>query len=135
MSTYWNDNSYIVFNGTVSNRKVFYENDDHTAVTSSNSNNFISKMGCGCLVEHLSSNSPYNSSKLTYYAKPPIMINGPTLVCSGGASFSAANVPPGVTISWNKSSNLNLSSSGIYASVSPNGNGLGWVSINQAESN
>ncbi len=55
-------------------------------------------------------------------------ISGPSTVCSSGSTFTVNNLPTGSTISWDKSSNLILSStSGSSANFAPTSSGEGWV--------
>ncbi|MDR1200128.1 MAG: T9SS type A sorting domain-containing protein [Tannerellaceae bacterium] len=129
LSTYWTDNSYYAYSGNMDNLKVFYGNDDHTAVTTSDPNVFISKMGCGCLVSHNKNNSPYAGGNLTYYRKNPPSISGPSAICSGSSgTFTVSRAPASYT--WSKSSNLTQSStSGNTATFTANGTGPAWVKI------
>jgi hypothetical protein len=103
LSTYWTDGSYSVYNynsrSHVENLKVFYGYDDHTAVTTSDPNVFISKMGCGALVAHNRDNSPYVEGNFTYYKKNIPTISGPDIVCSSGATFSIENFG-GAQVTW-----------------------------------
>ncbi len=77
VNAYWIDNSYTLYNKYNNphnqNLKVFYGSDDHSAITTSDPNVFISKMGAGCLVAHRWDNSPYNASNLRYYSKYPAL--------------------------------------------------------------
>lgn len=59
----------------------------------------------------------------------PQTINGPINICaSSGATFTISNLPTGCTVTWNKSSNINLLSAfGGTATFSANGNGYGWL--------
>ena len=58
----------------------------------------------------------------------PETLTGSTPVCSSGTTFTVNNLPSGCTVSWNKSSNLTLSSAyGNTAIFTANGNGSGWV--------
>lgn len=67
LDTYWQDKSYteILCQLNIDNVKVFYgstySGNDHSAITTSDSNIFISKMGCGCLVSHYKNSSPYDA--------------------------------------------------------------------------
>lgn len=133
LNAYWTDYSYYVhsYNSQthMDNLKVFYGNDDHTAITTSNPDVFISKMGAGCLVSHNKDNSPYTEGNFTYYRRNYVSISGPSFVCSGSSgTFTVSNAPASYT--WNKSSNLTLSStSGNTAAFTANGSGPAWVSI------
>jgi hypothetical protein len=108
LSKYWTDYSYITYDLAnkpyIADLKVFYGNDDHTAVTTSDATIFISKMGCGCRVGHLWNNSPYVGGNLTYYA--PLYISGPDVVpCSGTVSYTIPGSP--TSIAWS-ASNLDI---------------------------
>lgn len=54
---------------------------------------------------------------------------GPNIVCSSGATYTLANIPPDCTVSWEKSDNLDWASGNTGSSCTfiPVGNGLGWV--------
>ena len=71
LNAYWNDYSYTFYDKTtkphLDNLKVFYVPDDYSAITTSNSNIFISKMGAGCLVSHTWNNSPYDHCMKNLY--------------------------------------------------------------------
>jgi hypothetical protein len=79
---YWNDTSYIEVYDHETNLKVsyggpcyYYSSEfgyyadwcDHSAVTTSQPNYFISKWGACCLFEHNKDNCPYDSQDLHYY--------------------------------------------------------------------
>ncbi|MDR2773633.1 MAG: hypothetical protein LBC19_02615 [Tannerella sp.] len=133
LNVYWNDNSYYSYNYSsqthADNLKVSYGNDDHTAVTTSDPNVFISKMGCGCLVSHNKDNSPYTEGNFTYYRRTAMSITGPSQLCSGSSgTFTVSPAPPNYT--WDKSSNLTLvSTSGNTATFTANRNRSAWVRI------
>ncbi len=55
-------------------------------------------------------------------------LTGPDIVCSTGATFSISNLPSGVTLTWNKSSNLSEDSNGDdYVVMKATNSGIGWV--------
>ncbi|HDR52803.1 MAG TPA: T9SS type A sorting domain-containing protein [Mariniphaga anaerophila] len=55
-------------------------------------------------------------------------LSGPSIVCNTGGTFSISNIPYGVILSWNKSSNLSEDSSGVnYVVMKAIGSGEGWV--------
>jgi hypothetical protein len=119
IDNYWLDHSYVVtsFLSGVPNLKVFYgstsPSSDHTAITTSDPNIFISKMGCGALVRHYKNNSPYDNSNLTYY-KFNLPISGPTQVCDQATyTVDAA----GATVAWS------ATPSGVV-SLQPNGSSV-----------
>ena len=103
--------------------------DDHSAITTSNPNVFISKMGPGVLASHIWNGIPdYDHSNLKYYIKKPT-ITGSNYICAGtNYTFSASIWKPGYT--WDKSSNLTITGSGSSVTVTKNGSdAAGWVSI------
>lgn len=59
---------------------------------------------------------------------PVPTLAGPALVCSSSVTFTASEIPSGCSISWEHSLNLSPTvTAGNYATFTPNGNGLGWV--------
>ncbi|MDR0699453.1 MAG: T9SS type A sorting domain-containing protein [Tannerella sp.] len=133
LNVYWNDNSYYAYNYSsqthADNLKVFYGNDDHTAITTSDPDVFISKMGCGCLVSHYKDNSPYTEGNFTYYKRNDVSITGPTKVCIGSSGTYTVNSAP-VSYTWDKSTNLTLvSTSGNTATFTAKVIGPAWVRI------
>jgi len=58
-------------------------------------------------------------------------ISGDNVVCSGSVPFTASNIGPGVTLTWNKSSNLNyVSGQGTTTyTVTSNTVGAGFVNV------
>ncbi|WP_319482319.1 T9SS type A sorting domain-containing protein [uncultured Draconibacterium sp.] len=116
INNYWEDGSYIELNSQPSSTahvKVFYGSndasdgydDDHSAVTTSNSNVFISKMGCGVLCSHLKSNSPYDNSDLRYFSLLK-MDASTNIVCYG--STATFTTPDYVNCTFNWTYNTNL---------------------------
>lgn len=58
----------------------------------------------------------------------PESINGPTTICSTGATFSIDNLSSGCSVTWTSSSNLNPASAmGNPVTFTANGSGSGWV--------
>jgi hypothetical protein len=114
LNQYWTDGSYYVYNYNsqthTDNLKVFYGNDDHTAITTSNPNIFISKMGCGCLVSHNKDNSPYTESNFTYYMRAPT-ISGPAIIAQTCQGNYTVSMPTGATFQgWSVTSGLTITS-------------------------
>ncbi len=58
-----------------------------------------------------------------------LLISGPTIVCSTGASFTVNNLPSGTTVTWNKSTKLvRLSAQGANPCVfAASSSGEGWI--------
>lgn len=72
--------------------------------------------------------SPRSKIAVTTLSVPTPSISGPVVVCSSGATFTAANLPAGCSISWDRFPNLSQSSSsGNYATFASTGNGTSWV--------
>jgi len=114
IDAYWIDKSYYQVNFITgeTNLKVFYgsksQESDHSAITTSDPDIFISKMGCGCLVRHYKNNSPYDNSNLTYYTYNNLSITGSSTVCSSNSTFTLSNVPEEATVNWSCSSNMQM---------------------------
>jgi hypothetical protein len=131
--TYWNDGSYVQLSSPAPAplaTKVSYSSDDHSAITTTTSNIFISKWGQWPLMQHASTYTPYNSSNLKYYSIP---INGSDVVCSStGTSFQSITPTSGsTTYSWTTGSYLTPSSqSGTTNNFSVSATGIGPSYIN-----
>jgi len=65
------------------------------------------------------------------YCGSSVAISGPNIVCSANSTFTASNIPPNVSLTWNKSSNLNYISGQGTSSYTVNSNGAsaGFVSV------
>ncbi|MDD2951570.1 MAG: hypothetical protein PHC95_00150 [Parabacteroides sp.] len=63
-NVYWLDGSYISTTGAAT--KVSYLSDNHSAVTTSTPNIFISKWGPSALMRHPKAHCPYDASNLLY---------------------------------------------------------------------
>jgi hypothetical protein len=134
IDTYWNDQSYYQVNFIPGNAnvKVFYGSttsaSDHSAITTSDFNIFISKMGCGCLVKHYKNSSPYDNSNLTYYKYNNLYISGTSEVCTSNSTFTLSNVPAEFTVDWECSNNMEIvTENSSTCTVRANGNGVGLV--------
>lgn len=107
--TYWTDGSYV----EVSDKalpyatKVSYPNGDHSAVTTSNTNLFVSKWGSWPLMQHAPTYSPYNSSGLKYYSIP---ITGARFICSGSENYSTITSSGVSSYTWTAGSGISPSS-------------------------
>ncbi|MFM7430084.1 MAG: T9SS type A sorting domain-containing protein, partial [Flammeovirgaceae bacterium] len=101
---FWNDQSYVSTTNTAqANLKVSYQG-DHSAVTTSVTNQAISKWGAWGLYRHNITDVPSSylpNSTLTYYRRKPT-ITGPSLICSSG-TFGLQDQPTGTSISWSSS--------------------------------
>jgi hypothetical protein len=101
---FWNDQSYVSTTNTAqANLKVSYQG-DHSAVTTSVTNQAISKWGVWGLYRHNITDVPSSylpNSTLTYYRRKPT-ITGPSLICSSG-TFGLQDQPTGTSISWSSS--------------------------------
>lgn len=98
---FWNDNSYVLTNTPDENCKVSFPNDDHSAITTSQSGYLKSKWGSGPLFIHSRNDCPYpNSTTLRYYRYPdpnyntvpdkplPVTFN---MISNGSFSASVSN--------------------------------------------
>jgi hypothetical protein len=76
-SVYWTDGSYSpASTATAAGLKVSYASDNHSAVTTGVSGEFISKWGNKVLMRHMYYNCPYTYSTLNYYKKNQLSITG-----------------------------------------------------------
>jgi hypothetical protein len=140
INKYWNDGSYAeVTEGQAT--KVWFgscwqwnstegrwnNSCDHSAVRLS-TGLYESKWGSWPRYRHPADKCPYTLSNRKFFKKNTPSITGPATLCSGSGSFTVSNPPAGY--SWNKSSNLTLSStSGNTATFTMNASGPAWVSV------
>jgi hypothetical protein len=98
---FWIDGSYISsFNTGESELRVSYQG-DHSAVTTSNNNQAISKWGAWGLYRHNLYDVPavyMPNSPLSFFVKS-LTISGSVYLCSS-STYSIQNPPAGSTISW-----------------------------------
>jgi len=143
VNNYWLDGSYIKLAGqpSSSNTKVFYGSnnypyyeDDHSAVTTTSSDVFVSKMGCGVLCSYYKNSTVYDFSDLSYYEKFKVE-DGPRYICSGSnATFTTPDYVD-CTFNWTyDSSTLNqVSGQGtknfVVTPKSSSVAGRGWVQL------
>lgn len=124
---FWNDGSYVATTNTSqANLKVSYQG-DHTAVTTSTSNQAISKWGAWGLYRHNITDVPIPylpNNPLTYYKRNVATISGPDLLCSPG-TYTLQNLPAGSTATW----------SVIPASQFVNGSGTGTSAFMELSGN
>lgn len=130
---YWTDGSYtqvIASPATPLVTKVSYYSDDHSAVTTVNSNLFISKWGQWPLMQHAPTYTPYNSSTLKYYAVP--ITTGASLICYSSAYQTIIPSTGTINYSWSAGAYLTPSSqtgSSNYYYVSKTGNGDSYINV------
>jgi len=125
---YWQDGSYVEVLGSVPYPgKVSYADDDHSAITTSESGWFISKWGNKVLARHRWDDCPYTSSNLKYY-KLSMSLSGPSSICTTGTTFTVDNVPAGYTVSWTCSTNITFDNqTGNPKVFTANGTSSGWI--------
>jgi len=117
--TYWTDGSYNeVTNSSTYPAKVSYASDDHSAVTTSQADVFISKWGAWPLMKHNKNYTPYNSSVLKYYACLPVSltVSGPSGFCSS-ATYTVPELSATAAVTWS------ANPAGVV-SLTPNGNSV-----------
>lgn len=88
---------------------------------------------CGGTVNIVATNA--NNSYIARYslqAPPSGTVNGPSLVCAGGAQYTVINLPQGATLSsWSATSNININPATGYAvPASAYSSGSGQVTAN-----
>lgn len=98
---YWSDGSYVEVCNQTFPAKVSYASDNHSAITTNQTDIFKSKWGQLPVMQHNKDYTPYNSSVLKYYGK----ISGSNLVC-GSEQFSIGAISG---ISWSSSNTAGLS--------------------------
>lgn len=111
VDNYWNDGSYIEVASqpaSMANVKVFYGSTtslkDHSAITTSDPNVFISKMGCGVLCSHLKTNSPYDNSSMRYFVRD-VDINGSLFLCNSNTITYTSLSFVNCTYNWSYDTN------------------------------
>ena len=124
---FWNDDSYIEVPNQSEATKVSFGSVDHSAITTSTTDIFISKWGYSPRFRHDVDDCPYNSQDLHYYVRP--YITGSDNVCSYAAEYIVNDLPSGATISWACSANITLVSNqgSSPAEFESNNNGEGWI--------
>jgi hypothetical protein len=113
---YWGDGSYVEVSGRVtpSATKVSYASSDHSAITTTDPNVFISKWGQWPLMRHSPTYTPYNSSNLKYYVSSAAIVTQSSPLCNTSA-LSVSNLSPSATVVWQSSnpSAVSVSSTGV----------------------
>ncbi len=114
---YWTDGSYVEVCSQIFPAKVSYASDNHSAITTNQTDIFKSKWGQLPVMQHNKNYTPYNSSVLKYYGS----ISGPNLICATG-QFNSGTIS-GITWSSSNSSGLSINSSTGFATRQNNFNG------------
>ncbi len=124
---YWSDLSYVEVPNQAAATKVSFGIYNHSAITTTTTDYFISKWGDAPLFRHHKNDCPYNTQDLHYYA--PLSISGPSVVCSSGGSFNINYLPTGTTITWSQGPNLTRTSAqGAHpCTFSSTGSGSSWI--------
>jgi len=73
--------SYVETASTTNGRKVNYTDDNHSAITTTNSNYIKSKWGRLPLYRHLKNHCPYTYTNLEYYKLNPNMTGSTSILC------------------------------------------------------
>jgi hypothetical protein len=118
---YWTDGSYVEVCSQTFPAKVSYASDNHSAITTSQTDIFKSKWGQLPVMQHNKDYTPYNSSVLKYYGR----ISGPSLICSTG-QFNIGAIS-GITWSSSNPSGLSINSSTGLATRQNNFNGQATI--------
>lgn len=113
------DGSYVEVLAGANPRKVSYASDDHSAVTTDQSNWFISKWGQGPLMRHAYNDCPYSSASLRYFIRRSLFqLNGEVSICNGSTTVYSINYQPKNPIVWSVTSGLEIVSGQGTAHVS-----------------
>ncbi|MFT3825761.1 MAG: hypothetical protein QM731_17710 [Chitinophagaceae bacterium] len=132
--TYWTDGSYVEVtdNALPYATKVSYPSGDHSAITTSNSNVFISKWGNWPLMQHAPTYCPYTSTGLKYYSIP---ISGARFICSGSENYTTISSWGISSYTWTAGSGLSpssqTSSSNSFTATTPY-NGVTSLSVSMS---
>jgi hypothetical protein len=92
---YWNDGSYVEISPSIATKVSFGQGDDHSAITTSTQNYFISKWGSSPRFRHHKDDCPYSTNDLHYYVR--LTISGPSTICATPAVYTLS---PGSATSW-----------------------------------
>jgi len=142
VDNYWNDGSYIQVASqpaSMAHVKVFYgsttSENDHTAVTTTDPNVFISKMGCGVLCSHLKTNSPYDDLGPKKYFVRYVEVSGEMQLCNSNtvtySTLSFINCTYNWTFDESKLNYISGQGSNNFkiAPKNPLVPGLAWVKL------
>ena len=128
--------SYTQTTTYIENLKVSYFPRDHSAITTENTNYYISKWAWGPLVEHNKAQCPfYENAQIKYYKIYPQISGSSSILCSGSprSFISDINNMPLAAKSWSKSSNLSKIYQGDFVYVTipiPGASGNAWIKMN-----
>lgn len=102
LSKYWTGLQSYVTGSTANGRKIHYSNDDHSAITTTNSSYAISKWGKCPLYLHLKADCPYVSTGLVYYQLNPNMTGSTSVLCYNVQRPFNTNIThmTGATLTW-----------------------------------
>ena len=119
--SFWTDGSYVStpYTSGTPDIRISYQG-DHSAVTTSGSNQAISKWGAWGLYQHQITYVPAGylpGNSLSYYRRNTPVIAGND-VCAG-VTFAVPNTPPGNSVAWSSSNTggLSINSSGVATRV------------------
>lgn len=99
---------------------------DHSAITTSSLDYFISKWGASPRFLHHKDDCPYSTEDIHYYSI--LYISGPTNLCANGGEYRVLNAPPGSYVSWSYSNNITSYYGGnTWIALRATSNGEGWV--------
>lgn len=136
---YMTDGSYTEVTSGASPRKISYQSDDHSAVSTDQAGVFISKWGAWPLMRHASNYCPYNSSSLRYYIKTSLMnIQGLDALPSNAQTTYTLPYTPVAPITWSVSSNIQIVSGQGTRSIIVKGTGIwgnGYISVKMGNNN
>lgn len=136
---YMTDGSYTEVTSGTSPRKVSYQSDDHSAVTTDELGQFISKWGNLPLMRHASGYSPYNASVLHYYVKTSLIeIQGSDVMAINKPTTYSLSYTPVSPITWSVPSNVQIISGQGTATVTVkaiNLEGNGMISVKMGNNN
>jgi len=129
LSKYWTGlQSYVTPGSTAIGRKIRYTNDDHSAITTSNSSYAKSKWGKLPLYEHLKSDCPYTSTGLSYYKLNPGDLTGSTsILCNNVQRTFSTDITDmdGATLTWTPGSYITYVSGAGTSDYTVKGSGNG----------
>lgn len=115
VNSYWQDGSFIETSDLNEASKVSYGtsgNYDHSAVTTNESNIFISKWGAWALMKHSKAYCPYNSTNIKYFKNDFLEILGSSNACAmNNYIYTIKNLPSGATCEWSIEGNIPLGTS------------------------
>jgi len=123
------DYSYVQVPTFALASKVYYDDGDHSAITTYTANEVISKWGHAPRFKHAINNCPYISNPVSYYA-PNII--GPIAVYYNGTKYTLPAAPNG-TVTWEVTGPFSLSSAtsnSVIVSKTSTGSGTLTTKVN-----